>query len=333
MGRGNAMDRAGTIFQQSGEPLAVTILVLPDASLMSMAATLDPLRAANRISGQQPYRWNVVSMDGQPVKTSCGLALQVDGRLAPHEDRDVLIVVAAFNVARHASSPVLAAVRQAAQRTRMVGGVEAGSWVLAMAGLLEQRKATTHWEDLEDFAARFPQVRVIPDRWVVDGPVFTTGGAAPALDFMLALIRARQGFGAALNVASLYVYDEVRLPSDAQPLVSLGRRSRLDQRVAQSIQIMERHLDSPLAIREVAAQVHCSTRTLEALFRDLVQSSPAAYYLSLRLQAARRLVADTGLPMADIAVRTGFSSISSLSRAFRRRFGQSPSAARRGSKI
>ena len=243
----------------------------------------------------------------------------------------VRICRGSWNVAKHALASVLTAVRQAARRVLMVGGVEAGSWVLAMAGLLDQRRATTHWEDLEDFAARFPQVRVIPDRWVVDGAVFTTGGAAPALDFMLALIRARQGFGAALNVASLYVYDEVRLPSDAQPLVSLGRDSRLDPRLACSIQIMEQHIDTPLTIHEIAQRIGCSIRTVEMVFRRLAQCSPAAYYLSLRLQAARRLVTDTRLPMADIAVRTGFSSIASLSRAFRRQFGQAPSAARRGS--
>ncbi len=319
------------VFCPSGQPLEVTILVLPDASLMSMAATLDPMRAANRISGQRPYRWKVVSMDGRSVATSCGLTLQVDGCFAPQDRCDILIVVAAFNVAAHASAPVLAAVRQGARRARMVGGVEAGSWVLAMAGLLDQRRATTHWEDLEDFAARFPQVRVIPDRWVVDGGVFTTGGAAPALDFMLALIRARQGFGAALNVASLYVYDEVRLPSDAQPLVSLGRDGRIDPRLAQSIRIMEQHIDTPLTVHDIAGRIGCSIRTVEVLFRRLAQCSPAAYYLSLRLQAARRLVTDTRLPMAEIAVRTGFSSIASLSRAFRRQFGQAPSAARRGS--
>ncbi|SMO46672.1 GlxA family transcriptional regulator [Paracoccus laeviglucosivorans] len=320
------------LFQQSDLQLRVTILVLPDASLMSLAATLDPLRAANRISGGKPYLWRVVSLDGQAVATSCGLPLQVDGPFRPLEECDLLIVVAAFNVVRHTTSRTLSAVRQGARRAHMVGGVEAGSWVLAMAGLLDQRKATTHWEDLEDFAARFPQVRVIPDRWVVDGPVFTTGGAAPALDFMLALIRARQGFGAALNVASLYVYEEVRLPSDAQPLVSLGRAGRLEQRLAQAIRIMEEHLDSPLPIAAIAERIKCSTRTLEGLFRDNVETSPAAYYQSLRLQAARRLVMDTDLGMADIAVRTGFASIASLSRAFRRRFGQPPSAARRGSK-
>lgn len=321
------------VFQHSDQPLTATILILPDASLMSVAATLDPMRAANRVSGQMPYRWRVVSVDGTPIRTSCGLALQVDGPLDAQGDCDLLIVVAAFNVAHHATPALLGILRQAARRARMVGGIEAGSWVLAMAGLLDQRRATTHWEDLEDFSTRFPQIRVVPDRWVVDGRVFTAGGAAPALDFMLALIRARQGKGSALNVASVYVYDEVHRPTDAQPLVSLGRGRHLDRRVAQTVAIMEEHLDSPLPIREIADRMGCSTRTLEVLFGNLVQTSPAAYYLSLRLQSARRLVTDTSLPMTEIAVRTGFSSIASLSRAFRRRFGQPPSAARRASKI
>lgn len=319
------------VFQPSEQPLDAVILILQDASLMSVAATLDPMRAANRISGQELYRWRVVSVDGGPVGTSCGMVLQADGALDAQAACDLLIVVAAFNVRQHATPPVLSALRQAARRARMIGGIEAGSWVLAMAGLLDGRRATTHWEDLEDFAAAFPRVRVIPDRWVVDGPVFTTGGAAPALDCMLALVRARQGKGAALNVASLYVYDEVHLPSDAQPLVSLGRSSRGDHRVAKVIRMMEDNLDSPLPICDIAARVGCSTRTLELLFRDLIETTPAAYYLSLRLQAARRLVMDTSLPMADIAVRTGFPSIASLSRAFRRRFGRPPTAARRGS--
>lgn len=320
------------IFRQSDRPLAVTILVLPEAPLMSLAATLDPMRAANRVSGATPYRWKVVSTDGRAVATSCGLPVQVDDIFQPQEPCDLLIVIAAFNVQHYATGAVLGGLRQAARRAGMIGGIEAGSWVLGMAGLLDGRRATTHWEDLEDFAARFPHVQVIPDRWVVDGQVFTTGGAAPALDFMLALIRARQGVTAALNVASVYIYDEMRLPSDAQPLVSIGRLEHLDRRVAAAIGLMQEHLDAPLPITVIAQRAGCSTRTLEGLFRDAVQTSPGAYYLSLRLQAARRLVVDTDLSMAETAVRTGFSSIASLSRAFRRRFGHPPSAARRRSK-
>ncbi|WP_241963358.1 GlxA family transcriptional regulator [Paracoccus suum] len=317
------------IFQPNTAPLDVTVLVLPEASLMSLAATVDPMRAANRITGGTPYRWRVVSMDGQPVATSGGLMVQVDAAFQPAQDCDLLLVVAAFNAARHATAPTLAAVRQGARRARMVGGVESGSWVLALAGLLDGRAATTHWEDLEDFAARFPQIKVLPDRWVVDGSVVTTGAAAPALDFMLALIRARQGIGAAMNVASLYVYDEVRLPTDAQPLVSLGRIDCLDRRVARAIRLMEEHVDTPRTVGAIATEIGCSSRTLELLFREAVKTSPADYYASLRLQVARRMIVDTDLSMVEIAIRTGFSSISALSRAYRRRFGHPPTAARR----
>src|SRR5690349_13523407 len=83
--------------------------------------------------------------------------------------------------------------RCAARSARAVGGVEAGTWLLARAGLLEGRTATTHWEDMEDFSAAFPGVDVRPDRYIIDGPVFTTGGASPTFDLMLALVRARLG--------------------------------------------------------------------------------------------------------------------------------------------
>lgn len=317
------------IFNPSDETLIVTLLVLPDASLMSLAATLDPMRAANRISGRELYRWRVVSPDGAGPETSAGLGIRVDGAFCPDQPCDLLIVIAAFNVTRHAPAPVLHAVRRAARVAGMVGGVEAGAWVLAMTGLLDGLRATTHWEDLEDFAARFPQIDVRPDRWVIDGKVFTTGGAAPALDFMLAMIRARNGFGAALNVASVYIYDETHLPTEAQPLVSLGRMKRREPRLAAAIRLMEEHLDAPLPVSVIARRAGCSPRTLEGLFRSAVQTSPGAYYLSLRLSAARRLVVDTDLSMAETAVRTGFSSIAALSRAFRRHYGHPPSAARR----
>ena len=90
------------------------------------------------------------------------------------------------------------------------------------AGLLEGRAATTHWEDMEDFVAAFPGVDVRPDRYVIDGPVFTSGGAAPTFDLMLHLVRSRLGMAVALDVASVFIYDQSREATDAQPLVSLS---------------------------------------------------------------------------------------------------------------
>jgi transcriptional regulator GlxA family with amidase domain len=317
------------IFTHSDTSLKVTLLLFPGLSLLSLAATLDPMRGANRVLGRPAYGWRLVSIDGKMPVASCGLPIPVDGAFDSTERQDALILVAAFDAIRCATSPVLRSLRAAAKRSAIVGGVESGSWLMGLAGLLDGRRATTHWEDLEDFAQRFPNVDVQPDRFVVDEPVFTTGGATPALDCMLSLIRARNGYSAALDVASLYIYEEMRTGSDAQPIVSLGRIRQHEPRVAEAIRIMETHIDRPVTVAAIAHRVGVSTRTLETLFLRIVDMSPGAYCMALRLNAARRLVLDTSLPIADVAERTGFSAMASLSRAFRRQFGSPPSAARR----
>ena len=317
------------IFQPAERPLDLTLLVLPESSLLSVASTLDPLRAANRVSDRTAYRWRVVSPDGRPAATTCGLALPVEGAFDPEAAGAALIVVGGFQVFHHATPKLLAGVRRAAQRGAALGGIEAGAWVLGLAGLLDGRRATTHWEDLEDFATRFPRVEVLPDRYVVDGPCFTSGGASPSFDMMLQLIRSRQGYGAALDTASVFIYDEVHAGSDVQPLVSLGRLDWHEPRVAAAIRLMERHLDDPLPVAHIARRVGVTARTLETLFGRTVGTGPGAYYLDLRLNAARRLLLDARLPAAEVALRSGFSSISTFSRAFKRRFGLSPSVFRR----
>ncbi|MGH6760777.1 MAG: GlxA family transcriptional regulator [Phyllobacterium sp.] len=315
------------IFEPSDEELSVTLLVLPDCSLMSLAATLDPMRGANRVAGRSLYHWQVVSPDGVDPVTSSGLKVAANGKFEARF-QDILIIVSAFHALEHATPKLLGLVRQASNQSRLVIGIEAGSWVLAKAGLLNGRKATTHWEDLEAFSQRFPDVEMQSDRWVRDGAFLTTGGAAPALDMMLALIRARHGYSIALDVASLYIYDEVRQASDAQPLVSLGRLLNREPRLADAIKIMEGHIDRPIPVSVIARRLGLSTRSLELLFANVIGQSPGNYYLSLRLKTARRLILDTHLSMADTAEQTGFSSISSLSRAFKRHFGQPPSKLR-----
>jgi transcriptional regulator GlxA family with amidase domain len=196
--------------------------------------------------------------------------------------------------------------------------------------LLEGRAATTHWEDMEDFAAAFPGTDVRPDRYVIDGPVFTSGGASPTFDLMLHLIRSRLGMAVALDVASVFIYDQSRASTDAQPLVSLGRLDGYDPRLAHSIRLMEQHIDQPLPVASVARRAGVTPRTLENIFRKSIGETPGAYYLRLRLNAARRLVVDTRVPMADIAARTGFSSAATFSRAFANSFGEAPSQFRKG---
>lgn len=323
------MNYESPIFAPSDDPLRVTLLLLPESSMMSLASTLDPMRAANRVARRPLFDWRIVTPDGTPALLTCGVPVAAAGRLGKDCDGDALIVVAGFNQERHAGRAVLAELRAARSRFRALGGVEAGGWLLARAGLLDGHAATTHWEDLEDFATRFPEVAVRPDRFVVDRRVFTSGGASPTFDLMLHLIRSRFGYPLALEVASVFIYDEAHAATDAQPLVSLGRLAGYEPRVAAAIRLMESRLDSPLTTAAIARRQGISVRTLELLFRQSLGIGPGTYYLRLRLQAARRLLLDTRLPMQAVAVRCGFGSLSAFSRIFRRHFAVSPSAYRR----
>ncbi|OBQ83440.1 GlxA family transcriptional regulator [Mesorhizobium sp. WSM3873] len=319
-----------TIFRAERETLKVTFLVFSGSSIMCVASAVDPLRAANRISGETLFDFKLVSLTGEAPVTTCGLPVAVSGRFDAAEPTDMLVVVAGFGTQNYATSALLAGLRRAARAARACGGVEAGTWLVARAGLLEGRSATTHWEDMEDFSAAFPGVDVRPDRYVIDGPVFTSGGASPTFDLMLHLVRTRLGMAAALDVASVFIYDQTRAATDAQPLVSLGRLDGYDPRLAQAIRLMEAHVDEPLTIDAVAKRAGVTARTLESIFRKSIGETPGAYYLRLRLAAARRLVVDTRIAMADIAGRTGFSSAAAFSRAFSRAFGEAPVRLRRG---
>lgn len=315
------------IFAASDAPLSVDLLVLPETSLMSLAAVMEPMRGANRVAGRDVFRWKIWSVDGAVPSSSSGLPIAVEGALGDSK-ADALIALSSFNVDQYGAA-ALPALRSAARRGVMLGGVEAGSWLLARAGLLAGRRATTHWEDLDAFAAAHPDIVVRPDRFVIDGARFTTGGASPALDMMLHLVRARVGYAIALDVASLFIYDQARAAEEPQAQVSLGRLGWRAPRLREAVALMEAHLSDPLPIPAIAKQVGCSERRLADLFRGRLGVSPYAYYLTLRLNAGRRLALESPLMMADIAAETGFTSASAFARAFRGRFGESPGIARR----
>ena len=318
---------AEAVFSTARNCLEVTFLVLPGSSLMSVASAVDPLRAANRIEEREIFRWRIATPDGAPVATSCGMEISGE-RLDPGRRSDIFAVVAGFGAAALEGRMLLSHIRRASAAAAVTGGIKSGSWLLARAGLLQQSRATTHWEDFEDFAAAFPEIETVPDRYVVDGRMFTTGGASPTFDFMLQLIRLRHGMATALDVASVFIYEQAHAGADAQPLVSLGRLDGHDPRLASAVRMMEASIDAPMTVAAIARRNGVTTRTLEMLFMKTIGESPGAYFLRLRLNAARRLVRDSGTPLADIAARTGFSSAASFSRAFRKAFGTSPSGLR-----
>ena len=319
------MAQTATIFAPSPTPLTLTALVLPQASILEVASVLDPLRSANRHLGADKFRWRIVSPDGAAVPLTCGIELPSLGPFAQTGPADALVIIAGYNQSQVATAPLIRDLSRMAPRFTAVGGIDSGAWVLARAGLLNGHQATVHWEDLEDLATAHPQIDVLPNRYVIDRNRFTAGGAAPAADLMLHLIGSRHGPAIALQVAASFI---TTARDGSEPQIAPQQNRRLDPRVAQTIARMEATLDAPEPASSLATRAGLSPRRLETLFRQNVAMTPAAFALNLRLSAARRMITDTRHPLAEVALRTGFSSPSTLSRAFRNHFGHPPSSLR-----
>ncbi len=314
------------------DPLELELLLLPDTSMLLLAAIVEPLRGANRLMNRQVYSWRLTSPEGAAVTTISDFPIAVSGRFDPAAPRDALVVIAGYNIEAHASRDLIARLRLAGRKGGEIGSVESGAWLLAMAGLLDGRRATTHWEDLEAFEAMFPGIVLQRDRFVIDGKRFTTGGATPALDMMLELIRQRQGHALAMDVASLFIYENSNLPSDPQRSISLGRLAQREPRVAAAVRLMESNLEDPLSISRIAEAVGLSSRRLEMLFKQSLQQRPREYYLNYRLNAARRQLIASAASALQIATSCGFNSAAAFSRAYRSHFGESPTETRRQSR-
>ncbi len=318
-----------TLFAPDPRPLSFGVLVMPETNAFSLAACVDPMRAANRRAGQAHFTWTFLSPLGGPVPLTAGF--DVDTRpLTDQPAFDVLMIIAGFRLEEQTTPDLLARLRRLAPQVRAMGGVDGGSWFLARAGLLDGRTATTHWEDLESFAARFPDIDVRRDRYVISGPYMTTGGAAPCLDLMLDLIGSRYGADLALRVAGAFLYEPLHAGHAPQRAVPAEKLALADPALGRAVALMEQTIEQPLSIALIAGLIGLSRRRLEMLFAEHLGRSPGRFFLDLRLDEARRMVTDTRLPLQEVAMRCGFSSQMAFARAFRDRFGGTASSVRAG---
>ncbi len=314
------------MFTPDPNPLEIEVLVIPDATLILVAAVIEPLRAANRVLGREQFSWVITTPDGASAPTRAGIPIPAARSFDPLASTAPLVVAGSYDIATHMTPGLVRRLGRAGRARPMIGGVESGAWVVARAGLLTGRRATTHWEDLEDFTATFPDIDVVPQRFVIDGNRFTAGAAGPTLDLVLELIRTRLGYPLSLEVAKGFIYEHPeRL--DQGPALTLARPS--EPHLARAIEAMDAHLDEPWPITRIARTAGVSARHLQTLFRDNLGVLPYAHYLALRMNRARRLLIETRLPALEITERTGFASPASFTRAYRRQHGESPRETRR----
>ncbi|WAC28953.1 GlxA family transcriptional regulator [Ancylobacter sp. SL191] len=306
----------------------IGFLTLPNHSMIACANALEALRMANYVTETDTYAWRIVTHDGAPAVASNGLTLSPTMALHEAGPLDLLLVCGGIDV-RHAASPAVAdTLRRLARRGVALGALCTGSFVLAEAGLLDFYRCAVHWENLAAIREEFPDVAFVEDAFVIDRDRLTcTGGIAP-LDMMLALVEARGGRGLADRVSEQFIVrrDGARASrSEARPRPSLP-----DPTLARAVRLMQGAIEQPSDIRHLAHRLDVSPRHLERLFRRHLGTSPAAYYLGLRLERARELLRLSPLPVTDVGLACGFQSAAHFSTAYARRFGRPPSAERHG---
>ena len=309
-------------------PTRFGFLTLPNYSLIACANAIEALRMANRVSGRDEYAWRVVTPGGEPATASNGLALAPTVALDRAGALDLLFVCGGVDVRRSAGRAVAAALRRLARSGTALGALCTGSFALAEAGLLRGHRCAVHWEDLPALQEEFPDTEFVEDMFTVDRDRITcTGGVAP-LDMMLAIIGARLGRDLAAQVSAQFIVERGRAGVERQPTAPWARAVTRNKRLAEAVKLIEGSVGAPLATTEVAAKVGLSVRQLERLFRQHLDTTPAAFSASVRLGRARALLRQTAMPITDVAVACGYDSASHFSTAFRARFGHAPRAER-----
>jgi transcriptional regulator GlxA family with amidase domain len=314
----------------SDRPVTVCFLVVPGFALMSYASALEPLRAANRLSGRDLYRWRHATPDGRPALSSSGLAITPDTAVGEREGIDWVSVVAAAEGATMEDAATLSWLRRLAKVGARLGGVSGGPFVLARAGVLSGYRCTVHWDHHAAFSERYPDLDLTRSLFEIDRGRFTCAGGIAGLDMLHALIAEAHGRALAAEVSDWFLSTQVRAGSRPQRLEIATRYGIGDAKLLAALGQMEGAIENPVGREELARTAGVSVRQLERLFRSKLGFSIKEHYLRLRLDRARALLGETSLSVTEVSLACGFVSASHFAEAFRKRYGTSPTAWRRG---
>jgi transcriptional regulator GlxA family with amidase domain len=310
-------------------PRIVEVLAFPSVQLLDVTGPLQAFATANdqvtQAGGAPPYDLRVVAKGGQGVTASAGLAITAAPLPRPSSAVDTLIIAGGPGVEAAAADPELVDwVRQRAARARRAASVCTGAFLLAASGALDGRRAATHWSVCKEFAQRYPAVRVEPDPiFVRDGSVWTSAGVTAGIDLALALIEQDLGRTVALAVARYLVVFLKRPGGQAQFSTALSLQSAEDE-FGVLHDWINRHLADDISLPMLADQAGMSERSFSRHYAEATGLTPARAVERLRVEAARRMLSESRLPVKRISQRCGFGSEETMRRSFLRVLSATP---------
>jgi transcriptional regulator GlxA family with amidase domain len=308
----------------------VALAVSPGFQMMSFAA-ISVFEVANICAGETLYKIHFLSEHGGEIRSSLGMPIQTAG--FERSDFDTLVVGGLIDVAPPNPEGLLEFLRQSAVSCRRVGSICTGAFMLAEAGLLDGRRATTHWQYAPDLRARYPKVRVTEDLiYVTDGPIWTSAGMTAGVDMVLGMVEMDFGADLTRSVAQTLVLYHRRGGGQLQHSALLEMEPKTD-RIRRALEYARANLQQKLTVARLADAARLSPRQFSRAFREETGQTPAKAIENLRLEAARLMMEQSRHPAEFVATETGFTDPERMRRAFLRTFGQPPQAVRRAARI
>ncbi len=306
----------------------VGFVVFSGFQVMSFAA-LSAFEFANWEAGEPVYDVHLLSEFGGSIRSSIGVSVATE----PFDDTNFdTLIVSGTDLVESLTPAAIEFVRRSVGRCRRVASTCTGAFVLAKAGLLDGRRATTHWNRARELQTRFPRVKVEEDRiFITDGPVWTSAGMTAGIDLVLAMIEQDLGAAVARAVARKLVVYHRRAGGQSQFSALLELQPKTD-RIQHALEYAKRNLGTPLTVGQLADAAHLSPRQFSRAFRAETGQTPAKAVENLRIEAARLMMEQSRHPIDVIARQTGFADRDRMRRAFLRTFGQPPQVIRRNAR-
>ena len=306
---------------------SIGMLLLPGFNAAAAFGFLDPFRAANYLSGEKRYDWDFLSLDQHDVEASNEAVITATRPFASSgRDYDLIVVNASWAPERFRSRRLKNWLVRASRGGTAIAAIDTGGFVLAYSGLLESCRATVHYEHIAAFKELFTTSSLDEVLYVSDRNRLTCCGGVAAIDMALSLLQKHNGLELA-NAAASYIFkdrhrggDEKQSQHDPEPLGHV-----MPEKLQNAIILMERNLEEPLSIKEIARHLGISQRQLERVFRVHTGVTPVRYYINVRLDRARSLITQTDMPVAEIASACGFGSTEQFSRSYSGHFRIPPS--------
>ncbi|MEM7071130.1 MAG: GlxA family transcriptional regulator [Pseudomonadota bacterium] len=310
-------------------PDRVSILLLPSFSMMPFSGMIETMRLANMLSKKNLYQWELISLDGNCVTASSKLKIECQYSIDEVPEPTNIVVCAGLNAHEYRDQAVFSWLRKWASCGAHIGAVCTGALILARAGLLKDYSCTLHWSAIDSFIEEFSDHQIQSGLFQVDRNRFTCAGGIASIDMFLYEITVHHGNNLGMQISDQLMHEQVRKGHDNQR-IPLRTRLRISHpKLISAIEEMEKNQEFVLSRDEIAKRVGVSRRQLERLFLRYLNISPARYYLKLRLSRARTLLAQTTMPVTEVAFACGFTSASHFSKCYRDMYNHAPRIGRR----